>query len=66
LAAERRADGVALRVAARWLGAAVVVALLVAVGGFSLLKDYKKVRVLRTVEHWVTEAEAAAAAAPGR
>jgi transcriptional regulator with XRE-family HTH domain len=42
--------------AARWLSAAVALAILAGAGGFSLLHDYQKVRVLRTVEHWVTDA----------
>jgi len=53
-----------LRFAVRWLGAAVALALLGGVSGFWLLKDYQKIRVLRTVEHWVTQSEPAVDAAP--
>ena len=42
---------------ARWLGAAAALALVVGSSGFFLLKDYQKVRVLRTVEQWVTAAQ---------
>ena len=45
----------ALRVTVRWLGAAAAVAVLAGIAGFSLLKDYQRVRVLRTVEQWVTQ-----------
>ena len=48
----------------RWLGAAVALTLVVGVSGFSMLKDYQKVRVLRTVEHWVTQSEPAVDGAP--
>jgi len=51
-----------LRFAARFLGAAVALALLAGTSGFFLLHDYQKVRVLRTVEQWVTSAEPAAVA----
>ena len=50
---ERAAAG-RLRLAVRWLGAALALAVFASASGFLLLKDYKKVRVLRTVEHWVT------------
>ena len=43
-----------LRFALRWLGTAVVLAMLAGMGGFLLLHDYQKVRVLRTFEQWVT------------
>ncbi|HUQ50944.1 MAG TPA: helix-turn-helix transcriptional regulator [Gammaproteobacteria bacterium] len=43
-----------LRLAARWLGAAVALAFFAGASGFLLMKDYKKVRVLRTLEQWVT------------
>jgi transcriptional regulator with XRE-family HTH domain len=43
-----------LSFALRWLGAAVVLAMLAGGSGFLLLKDYQKVRVLRTFEQWVT------------
>jgi transcriptional regulator with XRE-family HTH domain len=43
-----------LRFALRWVGTAVMLAMLAGVGGFLLLHDYQKVRVLRTFEHWVT------------
>ena len=49
-----RAPAARLRFAARWLGAALALAIFASASGFFLLKDYKKVRVLRTVEHWVT------------
>jgi transcriptional regulator with XRE-family HTH domain len=39
----------------RWIGAAAVLAVLALSSGFFLLKDYQKVRVLRTVEQWVTD-----------
>lgn len=42
---------------ARWLGAAAALALVAGSSGFFLLKDYQKVRVLRTVEHWVTDTQ---------
>jgi len=42
---------------ARWLGAAAALALFAGSSGFFLLKDYQKVRVLRTVEQWVTAAQ---------
>lgn len=48
---------------ARWLGATVALALVAGSGGFFLLKDYQKVRVLRTVEHWVTDTQPSADAA---
>ena len=43
-----------LRVTARWVGAALALAMLAGMSGFFLLQDYKKVRVLRTFEQWVT------------
>ena len=43
-----------LSFALRWLGAAVALAMLAGGSGFLLLKDYQKVRVLRTFEQWVT------------
>src|SRR5262245_34689876 len=42
------------RFALRWLGTAVMLAMLAGMGGFLLLHDYQKVRVLRTFEQWVT------------
>ena len=60
---ELRADGAwetapalaaPLRFTVRWLGPAVVLAILAGMSGFLLLKDYQKVRVLRTFEQWVT------------
>jgi transcriptional regulator with XRE-family HTH domain len=45
------------RRAAGWLGVAVALASVAGSGGFFLLHDYRQVRVLRTFEHWVTEAE---------
>ena len=42
---------------ARWLGVAAALALVAGSGGFFLLKDYQKVRLLRTVEHWVTDTQ---------
>jgi transcriptional regulator with XRE-family HTH domain len=56
-AAVARTPPARLRLAARWLGATVVMALLAGASGFFLLQDYQKVRVLRTVEHWVTDAQ---------
>jgi transcriptional regulator with XRE-family HTH domain len=49
------------RLAAKWLGAAVVLALVAGTGGFFLLHDYQRVRVLRTFEQWVTAPAPAAA-----
>lgn len=43
-----------LRFTVRWVGTAVALALLAGMGGFLLLHDYQKVRVLRTFEQWVT------------
>jgi transcriptional regulator with XRE-family HTH domain len=43
-----------LRFALRWVGTAVALAMLAGAGGFLLLHDYQKVRVLRTFEQWVT------------
>lgn len=43
-----------LRFTARWVGTAVALAMLAGIGGFLLLHDYQKVRVLRTFEQWVT------------
>ena len=43
-----------LRFALRRLGTAVMLAMLAGMGGFLLLHDYQKVRVLRTFEQWVT------------
>ena len=43
-----------LRFTARWVGTAVALAMLAGMGGFLLLHDYQKVRVLRTFEQWVT------------
>jgi transcriptional regulator with XRE-family HTH domain len=43
------------RFALRWLGAALALAFLAGTGGLLLLHDYQKVRVLRTLEYWVTE-----------
>ena len=42
---------------ARWLAAAAALALFAGSSGFFLLKDYQKVRVLRTVEQWVTDSQ---------
>jgi transcriptional regulator with XRE-family HTH domain len=58
-----RSPAARLRMAARWLGAVVAIAVVAGAGGFFLLHDYQKVRVLRTVEQWVTAGEPAAAAA---
>ena len=56
-AATSSAPAALLRIALlRWLGAALALALLAGMSGFLLMQDYRKVRVLRTVEHWVTEA----------
>ena len=53
-----------LRFEVRWPGAVLALALIVGTTGFLLLEDYKKVRVLRTLEHWVTsQAEPPAAPA---
>lgn len=41
----------------RWVGAAAALALFALSTGFFLLKDYQKVRVLRTVEQWVTDSQ---------
>ena len=41
----------------RWLGGAAALALVLGSSGFLLLKDYQKVRVLRTVEQWVTDSQ---------
>jgi transcriptional regulator with XRE-family HTH domain len=43
----------------RWLGGAAALALVLGSSGFLLLKDYQKVRVLRTVEQWVTDSQPA-------
>ena len=43
-----------LRFTARRVGTAVALAMLAGMGGFLLLHDYQKVRVLRTFEQWVT------------
>jgi transcriptional regulator with XRE-family HTH domain len=52
--------------AVRWLGVGLAVAILTGTSGFLLLKDYQKVRVLRTLEHWVTsEAGSALASSSG-
>jgi len=48
--------------AVRWLGAALAFAVFAGAGGFLLLKDYQQVRVLRTVEQWVTSGAETAAA----
>jgi transcriptional regulator with XRE-family HTH domain len=50
----RHALAARLRFTARWVGTAVALALLAGMGGFLLLHDYQKVRVLRTFEQWVT------------
>ena len=39
----------------RWVGAAAALAVFALSTGFFFLKDYQKVRVLRTVEQWVTD-----------
>jgi transcriptional regulator with XRE-family HTH domain len=52
-----RAPRLRLRFFLRWLGAAVALALFAGSSGFFLLKDYQKVRVLRTVEQWVTDTQ---------
>jgi transcriptional regulator with XRE-family HTH domain len=49
-----RARAARLRFTARWVGTALALAMLAGMGGFLLLQDYQKVRVLRTFEHWVT------------
>ena len=49
-----RAVAANLRFTARWVGTAVALAMLAGMGGFLLLHDYQKVRVLRTFEQWVT------------
>jgi transcriptional regulator with XRE-family HTH domain len=49
------------RRAAKWLGGAVVLAIVAGAGGFFLLHDYQQVRVLRTFEQWVTAPPSAAA-----
>jgi transcriptional regulator with XRE-family HTH domain len=49
----RRALPARLRFTARWVGTAVALAILAGFGGFLLLHDYQKVRVLRTFEQWV-------------
>lgn len=41
----------------RWVGAAAALAVFALSTGFFLLKDYQKVRVLRTVEQWVTDSQ---------
>jgi transcriptional regulator with XRE-family HTH domain len=41
----------------RWIGVAAALAVFAGSGGFFLLKDYQKVRVLRTVEQWVTDSQ---------
>ena len=41
----------------RWVGAAAALAVFALSSGFFLLKDYQKVRVLRTVEQWVTDSQ---------
>jgi hypothetical protein len=46
-----------------WFGAAAALALLAGSSGFLLLKDYQKVRVLRTVEQWVTNSQPSSEAA---
>ena len=52
------------RFAARWLGAALALAIVAGMSGFLLLEDYRQVRVLRTLEGWVTTpAEASAGVA---
>jgi len=47
----------------RWIGVAAALAVFAGSSGFFLLKDYQKVRVLRTVEHWVTDTQASTEAA---
>ena len=47
----------------RWIGVAAALAVFAGSSGFFLLKDYQKVRVLRTVEHWVTDTQAPTEAA---
>jgi hypothetical protein len=42
----------------------VAVALFAGTSGFFLLKDYQKVRVLRTVEQWVTDSQPSLAHEP--
>lgn len=49
-----RALTVRLRLALGWLATGLVLAMLAGGSGFLLLKDYQKVRVLRTFEQWVT------------
>lgn len=60
-----RALAARLRFTARWVGTAVALAMLAGMGGFLLLHDYQKVRVLRTFEQWVT-AEPSLGAANGQ
>jgi hypothetical protein len=43
-----------LRSTTRWLGTALALAMLAGAGGFLLLHDYQKVRMLRTLEQWAT------------
>jgi len=52
--ASRHALAARLRFTTRWVGTAVALAMLAGLGGFLLLHDYQKVRVLRTFEQWVT------------
>jgi transcriptional regulator with XRE-family HTH domain len=62
LRATQGAPPARFRSAGRWVGAALALTILAGTGGFLLLKDYQQVRVLRTLESWVTSpAEASAA-----
>jgi transcriptional regulator with XRE-family HTH domain len=62
LRATQGAPPARLRSAGRWLGAALALTILAGTGGFLLLQDYQQVRVLRTLESWVTSpAETSAA-----
>jgi hypothetical protein len=51
-----------LRFTARWVGTVAALAMVAGIGGFLLLHDYQKVRVLRTFEQWVTAEPALGAA----
>jgi transcriptional regulator with XRE-family HTH domain len=52
-----------VRLACRCFAGAAVFAVLAGTSGFLLLEDYRQVRVLRTLELWVTDAAPATAAA---
>jgi len=59
-----RAPRRSLALLLRWVGVVALVAVFALSTGFFLLKDYQKVRVLRTVEQWVTDSEPAFAREP--